>query len=177
MYKQLLLTALVTLAACGDLVPGTLRAVQNLDPLTADPADIAVRLDLPDDVAIVPGSAMLSFGARKDDGMTTDQSFALDLHADVLSVAPQDHATLRALQAHIGDWKAVDPDGTKGSLSVYLEPCKTTDTVSDSARASVAIRLEQDGPFLPLVSDAPLVALVKDEAWDTMEQCASPALH
>ncbi len=171
MHKQLLLSALILLAACGDIVPATLWAAKDIDPLTADPADIAVRLDLPDAVAIVPNTATLTLAARKADGTGAEEGFVLDLRDDVLSVAQRDHARLRALQARILDWKDQDPTGTRGSLSVHVEPCRTEGFSRQEGRASVAIRLDEDGAFLPLVTDVPLATLVKDEAWDSLEQC------
>jgi hypothetical protein len=171
MRKQLLLAALISLAACSTLVPQTMRAVQAMNPLTADPADIALRLAVPDSIAIVPGSAILTLGAQNRAGEVLEQSFALEVQRDVMAVAPKDHAALRLLQTQIGAWKAADPDGTKGSLSLAFEPCRTQDTVPDDAKASVAIRLARDGPFLPLVDEAPLRSLFRGLSQKGMDFC------
>ena len=171
MHKQLLLAALIALGACTDLVPSTLLALSNVDPLTADPADIAISLDLPDGVALLPGSGELTLGATNRDGETAQQSFTLQQSGDVLAVATTNHQALRALQSRIREWEETDPSGTNGSLSVSLAPCRTGDSVADGLRASASVRLQQDGPFLPLIKDGPLSALLNEQARDTMEPC------
>jgi hypothetical protein len=171
MKRQILLAALIALAACGDIVPGTLRAARTLDPLTADPAVIALRLDLPDSLRVVPGSARLKLGARNRAGEVLGQSFVLELRNNVLAVAEGDHAALRQLQKQIGAWKAADPDGTLGTLSLDFRPCRTQDTIPDDARGSVSIRLAQDGPFLPLIQEGPVRALLKEVSPNGMGPC------
>lgn len=171
MKKQFLLAVLICLGACGDLVPGTLWAVSRLDPLTTDPDDIAVRIDLPDSVALVPGSGKLTLGASRADGHSVVQDFALQQSGDVLFVSPDARTPLRALQARIKGWKDADPDGTKGSLSVTFDPCKTTQTLTRDLRASIHVRLQQNGDFLPLVENGPLDKVLQKVALHDMQLC------
>ena len=172
MKKQILLIGLVILGACGDLVPSTLWAVNRLDPLTTDPADIAVQLVLPDSVAVARDSGKLTFSARKVDGETLVSNFALTQVGDVFFVSPDQHADLRALQAKIREWKDVDPNGTRGSLSVTYIPCKTGPTVPAGLRATVRIRLELDGPFLTLIDDGPIDAVLEKASLKDIVSCA-----
>ncbi len=171
MKKQILLAVLVVLGACADFVPETLRAVEAVDPLTVDPADIALRLSLPDGVAVLPGSARLQMSARQETGDSIAQEFILQFEQDVLAVAPRDHAALRALQAQITAWKAEDPDGTKGSLSMFFDPCLANGPLPPDARASVAIRLAADGTFLPLVTDGDVTQLFARGQPDGIPAC------
>jgi len=171
MKKQILLAALVVLGACADFVPDTLRAVEAVDPLTVDPADIALRLSLPDGVAVLPGSARLQMSARQKTGDTLAQEFILQFDQDILAVAPSDQAALRALQAQIRDWKTKDPNGTTGSLSMFFDPCLTNGPLPPDARASVAIRLAADGAFLPLVNDGEVAQLFARSVPDGIPAC------
>lgn len=169
--KQTLLVICIALAACSTLVPDTMRAVADIDPLRADPADIALKLTLPPSVGIVPGSAMLRFGARNQTGASLEQSFALEEKDGVFAVSNKDHAELRRLQSEVGKWKAEDPTGTKGSISLGFGPCRIGDTVPEDARASVGIRLDQGGTFLPLVQEGPLRVLLKEVSPNGMDPC------
>ncbi|MFL4469242.1 hypothetical protein ACERZ8_04910 [Tateyamaria armeniaca] len=172
MRKQLLLAGLILIGACSHIAPRTLFALRDLDPLTADPADIAVMIDVPDSVAVQRGTAILTFGARQDAGSQIERNFVLARQANTFFVDQQDHADLAALQARIKAWKDDDPDGTTGSISIHFQPCKTMPDIPDDLRGSVAIQLEQDGPFLPLFTDAPLDALLSKESQETMEPCS-----
>lgn len=169
--KQLILAFLIAVAGCSDLVPATVLALQTVNPLTADPADIALKLTLPDSVAVQPGSAVLTLSAARREGEGTEQAFALLMQDGVLSVDPKDHAALRALQAQVASWEAADPDGTTGSLGLGFEPCRTGDVVPPDARGSVAIRLEARGVFLPLIDDGLIHKLFRNAAPDGIEPC------
>ncbi|MEX0310149.1 MAG: hypothetical protein AB3N17_07845 [Tateyamaria sp.] len=151
--KDILLASAILLAACSTVVPSTIMQLQGVDPLTADPADIALHVDLPDSVSLANDAGTLDLRAQLRDGSTLAGQFPIERVGSMLQVAPAAHDNLRALQAEIGTWKAADPDGTSGSLSVDLNPCLTGPTVPEGAMLSVAIRLDADGPFLPLVRD------------------------
>ncbi|MEM6371361.1 MAG: hypothetical protein AAF727_01075 [Pseudomonadota bacterium] len=171
MLKQIMLAALIAVAACGALEPMTLAAVSRLNPLTTDPGDLAVRVTLPDSVGLVHGSAVLSLSAVRRDGAETGGAFALRRRADVFDVDPGDHDALRALQAQIATWKAEDDSGTTGSLSVGFEPCRTGDAIPSGARASVDIQMAADGPFLPLLTDADVRQMFKKAAQGPIAPC------
>lgn len=168
--KDILLAASICLGACSTVVPGTVLKLQGVDPLTADPADIALRVDLPDSVALLPEAGTLDLRATLRDGSELSGSFPIEQRGDVLRVAQAAQSDLRALQADIRQWKEADPDGTSGSLSVDLEPCVTVDPVPEDATLSVSVRLDKDGPFLPLVRNASVV-----DALDGQPDVALPA--
>jgi len=170
--KDILLTASICLGACSTIVPGTVLQLQRLDPLTADPADIALQVDLPDSVGLLPEAGTLDLRATLRDGSVVGDSFPIEMRGDILRVAPSSHADLRAVQADISTWKAADPDGTSGSLSVDLSPCLKTPDLPEDARVSVAIRVSQDGPFLPLVRQAPLRDAMEGRAITDVTPCS-----
>lgn len=75
------------------------------------------------------------------------------------------------LQGKIRDWRADDPDGIKGSLSVDFEPCRRAAALPAEGGISIYIRLVADGPFLPLVADAPIEEVLESVAQDPLKPC------
>ena len=144
------LAAAALLTACGAVSLGTLTRLSALSPLTADPADMAVAVDLPEGVGIRPGSARLTFEVTRGAESVSRVMVLAGAPETGLSVAPEDLAPLAEAQALARDWKAVDPDGTSGILSLTFDPCRDGDLAAE-ATVSAAIRLEEDGPFLPLL--------------------------
>ncbi|APX12883.1 hypothetical protein [Tateyamaria omphalii] len=173
--KEIVLAALLVVAmgvgACSTVVPSTLYQMRGLDPLSADPSDIALRVDLPESLGLLPGSGRLELQARRADGSELFGSYPVIMVGDVLQVAPAAHADLRALQAEIRAWRAADPDGVKGSLSVDFDPCGDTADIPDTARVSVDIRLAAGGAFLPLLRDAPLAEALEMAALEELKIC------
>ncbi|WP_415401146.1 hypothetical protein [Tateyamaria sp. SN3-11] len=170
--KDVILAVSIGLGACSTVVPGTLLEMQAIDPLSADPADIALRVDLPDSVALLPQAGTLDLRAQHRDGSNLAGSFPIVAVGDVVQVAPASHAELRALQARISAWNTADPDGTKGSLSVGIAPCLTGDQMPETDRFSVAIQLKSGGPFLPLITGASVADALKGQAGDGVTRCS-----
>ena len=154
--KSILLSSLaLLLCACTSLVPSTALLVARLDPLTADPADLAAFLILPEGLALDETPATLTLaGVREDDGSTLSETVRLEAWQDGYRIAPADHARLRAAQSRLAEWKA--GPGMSGSLSVAVSPCVTGPGPARDARYSVDILLERDGPRLPLLRNAPV---------------------
>ncbi|KIC49514.1 hypothetical protein [Tateyamaria sp. ANG-S1] len=173
--KEIALGALLLMAmglgACSTVVPATLYQMRGLDPLSADPADIALRVDLPEGLGLLPGSGSLRLRATDADGAEMVGSYPITMVGDVLQVEPASHADLRALQAEIRARKAADPDGVTGSLSIDFEPCSETADIPDRVVVSVDIRLAADGPFLPLLRDAPLADALEMAALEELTLC------
>ncbi|MFK7834989.1 MAG: hypothetical protein AB8B60_02105 [Sulfitobacter sp.] len=165
------------LSACTSIVPATVARLNALSPLEADPAGFAVAMTLPEGVDIAPRSARLMFTvARTDTGEMRDGVFVLErTNADqaIYRIAPQDLPALRELQGIARDWRAEDENATNGSISVTLAPCRIGAGPTEDARASVAIRTDEDGPFLPLVRNGPLTALVDPEKLRDMGDCGA----
>ncbi|WP_147110098.1 hypothetical protein [Tateyamaria sp. syn59] len=173
--KEIVLSVLLLVAmgvgACSTVVPSTLYQMRGLDPLSADPADIALRVDLPEGFGLLPGSGRLELRATDTDGVEFFGSYPITMVGDVLQVAPASHADLRALQAEIGARKEADPDGISGSLGVDFEPCSDLADIPETARVSVDIRLAADAAFLPLLRDAPLVDALEMAALEELTLC------
>lgn len=161
MTRLSILIAVLSLGACSSLVPGTVAQVAQLDPLTADPAAVAIEVQMPEGLAIRPGSARLELSAQRGD-MRAGGAFALAAEGNVWSLAQAEWPAFRAAQARIADWKAEDPAGTLGTLAVRVDPCLTGAPTLGRAAVSVSIRTAEDGAFLPLLRDASMRAVVRD---------------
>ena len=163
------------LSGCTSIVPTTVMRLNALDPLTVDPADLAVAITMPDGLDVIPGSATVTFAvSRSDTGETHDGVLVLKRQNDeqtVFSVAPGDYATMRAFQETARQWEDENDGATEGSIGVGLLPCKRGNGPGDDARVSVAIRMAQDGAFLPLVRNGPISAVAEPEEIRDMDVC------
>lgn len=166
--KPLLCLSLIFLSACSSVVPSAVARLYQLTPLEADPADLAVALELPDGVQVRPGTAKIIFDARRTDiGETSKETYDLRTQTDltsgltVLAVDPDDYDALRAQQGLISDWEAANDEATEGSISVGFEGCKTGPGPAEDAMVSVLIRTERDGRFFALVKDATLAEVLQ----------------
>lgn len=170
MRLTLLLTLLIS--GCTSIVPLTAMRLSGISPLTADPADFAVELALPTGIDVSPGSARLIFSVtRTDRDETLEGVFALKREGAVFTIDPADHVALRELQAISRQWKADNGDATAGSLSINLAPCRRGDGPDDDAWVNVAIRMTQEGAFLPLVRNGPLSAVTSEAQLREMPMC------
>ena len=172
---RLTILAALMLSACTSIVPSTIMQLNGLSPTTADPAGFEIAVDLPDGLDIRPGTARLTFAvARSDTGAAQTGTFVLERREGSVTsfrVAPDDLSALRALQATARAWKAENPNATSGSLGLNVSPCKRGAGPANDARVSVAIRMEQDGAFLPLVRNGPISAVAEPDQIRDMGAC------
>ena len=168
--RSAIFTALLALTACGAVDPLTAARLAALSPLNADPAAVAVRLDLPPGIALPPGGARLTLAAESPDGRTVSQTVRLAADGPVLAIAAADRPALAAAQAEIRALKAEDP-ATRGSLSLALSPCRMGAGPAPDARAGAAVRLAANEAFLPLVTDAPLSDVLDPAATGELPPC------
>lgn len=172
--RALILPFLI-LSACSNVVPSTAMRLNALSPLEADPAQFAVAITLPEGLDIEPKSARLRFNVRRSDtGETRNGNFVLQrvvAGPAIYQVAPDDLDALRAVQAVARQWKGENPGATRGSMSVTLSPCKAGEGPADNARASIAIKVTADGPYLPLIRNGPISAVSDPEQIRKMGAC------
>ena len=103
MRLPILLALLIS--GCTSIVPMTAMRLSGLSPTTADPADLAVDLALPEGVDVSPGTAVLTFSvARSDLNQTEKKDFILQRDGTVFTINPTDYDALRALQATSRQW-------------------------------------------------------------------------
>ena len=174
---RLLILPVLLLSACTSVVPATALRLRSLSPMEADPAGFAVTITLPEGLDIEPNSARLKFTVtRADTGEIHENTFVLDRMAAgqaTYRVAPSDLDALRAAQAVARQWKAEADDATSGSLNVTLSPCKIGAGPAPEARVSVGIRVAKDGPFQPLVRNAPISAIADPQQISNMGACST----
>lgn len=175
--RECILALAIALGGCASVVSDTAKQLEALNPLSADPADLALRAHLPDGLAVAPGSAKLTLSATQRGGQAVTQSFSLRQMGTVLDVDPSEHEPLRALQAQVRAWKMQDPDGTSGSLSVYLEPCFFEEKAPIDGTVSVDIRLAAKGPFLPLLRNVPMAQVSRKLAQTGLRRCSGEGIH
>jgi len=170
--KALLIASALLLSACGSVVPTTVLKLSNLSPLTADPADFAVQVTLPDGIDVTPGTAQLTFtGQRTPDSPKTSGTFTLARAGDVFRIAPDDLQPIRDLQAQFNAWETEDADQSSGSLGVTVGACTTGAGPTPDARISVAIQIADGGPFLLLVRNAPLLDVAAQDDINALLPC------
>ncbi|WP_341368236.1 hypothetical protein [Yoonia sp. BS5-3] len=169
---RFVLFPVLVLSACSSLVPATVMKLGGLSPLTADPADFAVNLSLPNGVDLRPNTARLVFSVTRSDTQHTEEGiFTLQRAGSVFTIHQSDHDDLRALQSVAKEWNAENPDTTQGALSVSLSPCRIGTGPEPDATVSVAVQVEQGGPFLPLVKGGPLSVVTSEAQLREMPDC------
>ena len=176
----LALTLGLAVSACSHVVPSTAARLSALDPLTADPAALELLVILPPGLAVRPGSARLELSADRG-GDHRGASFRLadrpalgiDLPeggtARRFAIADADVERMRALQAEIAAWKR---EGTaKGQLGLGIGGCAIGEGPAADATGSVLIRLQEGGPFLPLIDDGRLADLLGQDMLAAITPC------
>lgn len=172
-----LILAIAFLSGCSSVVPSGIARLAAVSPLEADPADIAVSLDLPDGIAITDGSAQLTLMAkRQDTDQTSDEVYVLAKGvgsdgSEIFSISSDDIARFRTQQSEIRDWETTHPDDTNGSMGVTLEGCLTGNGPDDAATVSINIRTSAAGRFFPLVKNAPVAEVLQTGAFEPLQPC------
>ena len=163
------------LQACGGLNPITLARLSQMSPLTADPAAIQVMIDFPDGIRIPRGSAVLGFEAElRSTGETIAGNFVLaetGAARRLYRIDPADIPEMRAFQARAKAWEATHPDDSSGSMSIDLQFCKIGEGPAPDATVDVSIRMETDGPFLPLIRNGAIYDAEGAEEIVNLPQC------
>lgn len=179
-FHTAILTSLA-LAACTSIVPSTAARLSAMDPLTADPAALELVVVLPPGLAVMPGSAKLELSADRG-AEHKSGSFRLAERpaaagvavpeggsARGFAIAEADVPKMRALQAEIAAWKR--EGDAKGSLGMGLGGCAVNGGPAADARGSVLVRVQEGGPFLPLIADGRLSDLLGAEVLAAIKPC------
>lgn len=167
-------------AGCGAVVPETAARLQALDPLRADPAALAVAVQLPAGMKVRPGAAVITIAAsrgaeRLAEALTLAPRSAAGVAVPeggsvaAFGLGPAEVAQMRAIQAQVGQWKAGGAAET--SFGIGLEGCKLGDGPAPDAEGAILIRLEETGAFVPLIQPTQVAALVGEAALAAMPPC------
>ena len=146
------------LVGCAIADPRGLIALARLDPLSADPGAMTVRLDLPEGLRV--RGAALAIEARR--GEVSEGAVAAILQGPdgLWRVSEADLPAWRAAAARIRAWEAADPDGTSGSLTVSVTGCAEGAGPAPDARVSAALSPAPGAPFAPILTRAPVSAVL-----------------
>jgi hypothetical protein len=151
--------------------------LRGVDPLSADPGEISVVLELPPGLEVLPGGVKLALSAERPGHGSVSGAWTLDASRDpgarwVFRVAEEDRAELSAVQSRAQSWEEVDPEGTSGSLTLAVGGCRTVPVERlDGARASAFLRLSPEKPSRALFRDAPIADLLTTEDIAALPVC------
>ncbi|MGB0798736.1 MAG: hypothetical protein ACPGRD_05410 [Planktomarina sp.] len=175
MKGKLILLALVV-SACSHVNPITMVRMMALNPMTADPGDIAAYYELPDGYQVTRNTATFSISGHRDKGGPEFlEEFVLvpTRHGDLLGyeLSAADRTRLLNLQEQVRVWKADPTLDSGGSMFVGAKFCKTSDKVPDGGLVSMYIRLSADGSPMPLVRNVPIQDHVDPELLGSVPLC------
>jgi len=166
---------LLLASACASVNPVTLVKLATLSPLEADPALMAVEIDLPENLNIVEGTAIITvFSERSDTGELLKEDFILDVLADNrYQFAAADLDRLRQTQATAKQWETEALAANSGGFSVSLEPCIIGDGPTVDAGVNIRISFDESGTFYPLVTNGRISDVADAEELSQVPQCSS----
>lgn len=165
MFRALSLAVCLTLSACGGLPRETRAALEDFDPLTADPTGVEIELTRESTLPIET-TARLTLGATGPAG-APPLTGAFDLErvpgtaeqglvSERFRIAEEDLLRFVQLRREIATRERKAPDAVTGSLAVSAGACLTGAAPSGPWPVSVALRLEKGEPFLPLFENVDL---------------------
>lgn len=189
-HKPVLAAALFSLASCASVNPIGLAKLAAMDPLTADPAQLAVAARLPEALKLRTGDLVLTMksdGAQGADAI--DERFLLDVkdakagEAGVIvpqagerlqtaRVAPTDIERLRATQAKARVVKAAGGKKGKGSISINARgACRTGDLPAGALNLNIFMANETGGGWFPVVSNLDVRKALGADVLAKIEAC------
>ncbi|HIP22726.1 MAG TPA: hypothetical protein EYG79_03900 [Rhodobacteraceae bacterium] len=158
------LSILFLLGACGAVSLSTLVQLSRLSPLTADPSGFVAAIVLPVEMDVPESGATLGF-VWVSDAETIGGDYPLQRHSafDGHGIEPDagqqvlffdlskaDAAKIRQAQQEIIARTKTGIDG-EGSFSIFAAPCAKG--VPAAPLISTYLRIEDGGPFLPLLQN------------------------
>jgi hypothetical protein len=171
--------AALSLAACASVVPSGAARLSSVSPVTTDPADFAVLLQLPPGLAVRPGSPQMALSAtRTDTGETSTATYVLEASPPdeagnrTYRVAPGDYASLRAQQSLIALWKSENERATSGSLSVGLEGCSLGAGPAPNATVSALVQAAPNQPFIQVLRDVSVAEIARAAGMEEIRPCS-----
>lgn len=170
------------LASCGAVDPRTLLQLNRLDPVSANPSGFVAAVELPQALDVPEGGATLGFtwasGEETFGGqypllrqtafvgsrISTDSAH----HVLYFSLSAVSAEAIRQAQQNIRARKAGGIEG-EGAFSVMAAPCAWG--TPQSQLMSTYIRVEDDGPFLPLLRGYDIGQNLDAEQMATIPAC------
>jgi hypothetical protein len=189
-HKPVLAAALFSLASCASVNPIGLAKLVAMDPLTADPAQLAVAARLPEALKLRTGDLVITIKSDSAEGADAiDETFLLDVkdakagEAGVIMpeagerlqtarVAPADIERLRTTQAKARAMKAVGGKKGKGSISVNARgACRTGDLPAGALNLNIFMANQKGGSWFPVVSNLDVRKALGADVLAKIEAC------
>jgi hypothetical protein len=183
--------ALLSLTACASVNPVGLAKLAALDPLSADPAQIAVAARLPLALKLRTGDLTLVINTEGAEGPDRiDETFYLDVadaapggagviiaeageRLQTARIAPADIARLQKAQSRARALEASGKSRNKGSLSVAAKGgCKSADLGSGPLVMNLFMKTGDASGYYPVVSNFDLRKQFGDELLAKLEPCS-----
>jgi hypothetical protein len=188
--KPVLAAALFSLASCASVNPIGLAKLAAMDPLTADPAQLAVAARLPEALKLRTGNLVMTVKTDDTKGADMiDETFLLDVkdakggEAGVIMpetgerlqtarVASADIDRLRATQARARVIKTAGGEKGKGSISIFVRgACRTGDLPAGPLNLNVFMATETGGSWFPVVSNLDVRKALGADVLAKIEAC------
>ena len=185
----LYVAVLLGLSACASVNPVALAKLAAMDPLSADPEQIAVAARLPEALKLRTGDLMMVVKTTDATGPDAiDETFYLAVadaapgdagvimpengeRLQTAQVAPQDMERLRATQAKARALKAAGDKG-KGSLTVSAKGgCKANEIGDEPLKLNIYMQTETNGEWFPVVNALDLRRALGDEMLAKIPAC------
>ena len=182
--------ALLGLSACASVSPVGMAKLAAMDPLSADPQQIAVAARLPEALKLRTGDLMMVVKTNDAAGPDAiDETFYLAVadaapgdagvivpengeRLQTAKVATQDVERLRTAQARARALKAAGGAKGKGSLTVSAKGgCKTADFAGQPLKLNIYMQTETDGEWFPVVNALDLRRALGDEMLAKIPAC------
>ena len=168
-----------TLAACGHVPLSSIPKLKGLDFMTMDVEDLRVAVEMPEGLRVRPGSAIINIGVNESAGepalqerivlqqvplaQNARQSAGLSSNAQIFRVAKADIPRLETMRETVRARRKVDPDGTKGSLTVTSGACRVAALPKGPLPVTTKLKTEPDGAYFVMTRNVDLRTLVPAE--------------
>jgi hypothetical protein len=188
--KPALSAAFLSLTACASINPVGLARLAALDPLSADPAKIAVAARLPLALKLRTGDLIMVIKTDVPEGPDKiDETFNLEVadaapgDAGVIApeagerlqtarVAPADIARLKATQSKARALKAAGKNKGTGSLSVAAKGgCKTAELGQGKLVLNLFMKTDESAGYYPILSGFDLRKQLGGDLLAKLEPC------
>ena len=177
----------LALMACTSIPLSTMYKMRDFDPLSADPSEIQVAIQIPNDYALPEESVTIHLAAKNIlTEKAVDETFILastnlspspllkkqqNQNSDITIfwLTEADQRRMRNTQRTISKMKEEAPKGVKGSLSVSAKPCRTNPTskISNQVLMTTYIKIATEQDFIPLTKN---VNLARQMDLETLEK-------
>ncbi len=188
--KPAFAAALLSLTACASVNPAGLAKLAALDPLSADPAQIAVAARLPQALMLRTGDLLMVIKTEGAEGPDKiNETFYLDVadaapggagviipeageRLQTARIAPADIARLQKAQSKAQALAAEGKNRNKGSLSVAAKGgCKLAELGSGPLIMNLFMKTGDASGYYPVVSNFDLRKQFGDDLLAKLELC------